>query len=170
MNEISPVYEIQQYLRLLSLYGYDIPMIIPDGIYGAETRQAISAFQFLAGLPVSGIVDYETWQALYAAYESVQNITTRSVPIYPFEEFLSDGKITVGNTLPLVYIIQIILRTIGVAYKNFENQEITGVYDVQTENNILDFQRINGIPTTGQVDRITWDRLADAYNKYLNRN
>ena len=170
MNEVNPIYEIQQYLRTLSQYGYEIPSVIPDGIFGKETDEAVKAFQFLVGLPQTGRVDYSTWQALLAAYEEAQKNAIRSAPIYPFEEILRNGKITQGNVLPLIYIIQIILRTIGVAYKNLNEQQITGVYDLATMDNIRDFQMINGIPITGEVDRLTWDRLADAYNKYLNRS
>ena len=169
MTGQDPIFEIQQYLRSLARDGYQIPLIIPDGIYGSETVNAVRVFQSLLGLPVTGRVDYDTWQALRAAYEEVQRNNARSTPIYPFEEVLRDGKVTEGNILPLIYIIQIILRTIGVAYQNLEEQEITGIYDSDTMRNVRDFQRINGIPITGEVDKETWDRLAEAYNKYLNR-
>ena len=168
MNEVNPIYEIQQYLRALTQSGYEIPVVIPDGIYGTETSEAVKAFQFLVGLPQTGRVDYATWQALVAAYESAQKNALGSAPIYPFEEILLGGKIKQGDVLPLIYIIQIILRTIGIAYKNLDAQAITGIYDAQTAENVRDFQKINGIPITGEVDRITWDRLAQAYNKYLN--
>jgi len=71
--------------------------------------------------------------------------------------------------MPLIYIIQIILRTIGVAYQNLEQQELSGVFDENTIRNVRDFQRVNGIAATGEVDKKTWNRLAEAYNKYLNR-
>ncbi|MBE6672812.1 MAG: peptidoglycan-binding protein [Ruminococcaceae bacterium] len=169
MTELNPIYEIQEYLRTLSRYGYEIPLVIPDGIYGSLTGNAVRTFQQLVGLPQTGRVDYETWQALRAAYEEVLRLSARSFPIYPFEEKLLEGKITLGNELPLIYIIQIILRTIGIAYQNLDNQAITGIYDQSTAENVRDFQRINGLPITGDVDKETWNRLAEAYNKYLNK-
>ena len=169
MEEMSPIRELQEYLRSLALSGYQIPMIIPDGIYGEETGNAVRVFQGLLGLPMSGVVDYGTWQALRSAYEQVQRNNSISVPIYPFEEVLEGGKIQEGNAFSLIYIIQIILRTIGVAYQNLETQEITGIYDIQTQNNVRDFQKVNALPITGEVDKETWNRLAEAYNKYLNR-
>ena len=143
MTDRDPIFEIQQYLRTLAMDGYQIPMIIPDGIYGVETGNAVRVFQSLLGLPVTGRVDYNTWQALKAAYDEVQSSRLPSAPIYPFEEILNDGKITAGNMLPLIYIIQIILRTIGVAYQNLEKQEITGVYDRATVENVRDFQSMD---------------------------
>ncbi len=169
MTGQNPIFEIQEYLRILAQDGYQIPLIIPDGIYGVETGNAVRIFQSLLGLPVTGRVDYTTWQALRAAYEEVQKNNALSAPIYPFEEILRDGKVTMGNVMPLIYIIQIILRTIGIAYQNLDTQQITGEYDEATAGNIRDFQRINGIPITGEVDKETWNRLAEAYNKYLNR-
>ena len=169
MTGQDPIFEIQQYLRSLAIDGYQIPMIIPDGIFGVETANAVRVFQSLLGLPVTGRVDYDTWLALRAAYDEVQSNSAPTAPIYPFEEILSEGKIIQGDMFPLIYIIQIILRTIGVAYQNLENQEITGIFDASTVQNVRDFQRINGIPITGEVDKVTWNRLAQAYNKYLNR-
>ena len=170
LTQQDPIYEVQQYLRTLSQSGYQIPLIIPDGIYGTETGNAVRIFQSLVGLPVTGRVDYATWQALRAAYEQVINENARAFPIYPFDETLSDGKVILGNAMPLIYIIQIILKTIGVAYDNLENQEITGIYDQLTSDNVRDFQRINGLDVTGEVNKETWNRLAEAYNKYINRS
>lgn len=169
MTEKDPIFEVQTYLRYLGKNGYQLPLIIPDGIYGENTRSAVGVFQSLVGLPVTGSVDYVTWQALLAAYEEARGINARSVPIYPFDEVLEEELIGEGDAMPLVYIIQIILRTIGVAYENLENQTLTGVYDSETVRNVRDFQRVNGLPVTGQVNKETWNRLADAYNKYLNR-
>jgi peptidoglycan hydrolase-like protein with peptidoglycan-binding domain len=166
----NPIYEIQQYLRMLAKSGYQIPIVIPDGIYGTETENAVRVFQSLVGLPITGRVDYPTWQALGAAYKEVQNENARAYPIYPFDETLLDGKVVIGNELPLIYIIQIILKTIGIAYNNLDRQEITGVYDRATADNVRDFQRINGLSITGEVNKETWNRLAEAYNKYINRS
>jgi hypothetical protein len=48
------------------------PEIIPveiDGIYGPDTTAAVIIFQNLYGLPVTGIVDEETWDALNEVYQ-----------------------------------------------------------------------------------------------------
>ena len=169
MTEYNPIYEIQEYLRALSGNGYQIPRIIPDGIYGPETRSAVADFQSLVGLPSTGRVDYSTWEALKVAYDTVMASVSRSAPIFPFEENLASGKVVAGDAMSLIYIIQIILRTIGVAYQGLQNQEITGEYDANTISNIRDFQKVNGLPITGEVDKMTWNRLAQAYNKYLNQ-
>ncbi len=62
----AAIYEIQAALRDIS--GRDDrvrPRLIPDGIYGAQTREAVISFQRLVGVNATGIVDYETWTAIF---------------------------------------------------------------------------------------------------------
>ena len=44
--------------------------LVPDGIYGEETRGAVSEFQRKNGLPVTGAVDLATWDTLILLYRS----------------------------------------------------------------------------------------------------
>ena len=39
------------------------------GIFDSDTRAAVIAFQSLYGLPVTGIVDEETWNRLSEVYQ-----------------------------------------------------------------------------------------------------
>ena len=50
-DKSSSVRELQKYLYFISLRDPDIPKIVPDGIYGKMTEEAVSAFQKKAGLP-----------------------------------------------------------------------------------------------------------------------
>ena len=52
--------ELQQFLFGISHYNVRIPVIIPDGIYGAETAGAIKIFQQEYGLMPTGEVDRNT--------------------------------------------------------------------------------------------------------------
>lgn len=40
------------------------PLLQEDGLYGPQTHRAIVTYQYLKGLPVSGVVDRPTWQAM----------------------------------------------------------------------------------------------------------
>ncbi len=59
------VREVQSALRIKRAGGADLPQIIPDGIYGEETRECVAAFQRAEELDDTGIVDYTTWQRLF---------------------------------------------------------------------------------------------------------
>ena len=40
-----------------------------DGVFGPQTREAVTAYQQLVGLPMTGAVDRETWYALLSTYQ-----------------------------------------------------------------------------------------------------
>lgn len=64
----ASVFEVQSALRALStLNGAVRPRLVPDGIYGEETSAAVRAFQVWKSLPETGVVDFVTWQAIFAA-------------------------------------------------------------------------------------------------------
>ena len=61
-----------------------------------------------------------------------------------------------------------LFRSVDLLY-NFGQLELTGLYDEETAARVRQFQQRNQLPTTGIVDRITWDRLAAAYSVMLSR-
>ena len=62
ISPLEPNARVEEVQKLLKLYGYKIGR--PDGILGANTRQAIGDFQKDRGLPVTRFVDYKTWDEL----------------------------------------------------------------------------------------------------------
>jgi len=64
-----------------------------------------------------------------------------------------------GEKSDIIYIIQIILSAISVAYDEFENILPSGTYDGKTADAIREFQRINNIPETGIVDKFADNEL-----------
>lgn len=62
------VRELQKYLLELSYATHGYPHLAIDGIFGRETREVLSLFQRRNRLPVTGIADRRTWEALYTAY------------------------------------------------------------------------------------------------------
>lgn len=68
ITNASAVRELQKYLLEVSYATHGYPHLGIDGIFGEETRSVLSLFQRRNRLPVTGIVDRRTWQALYAAY------------------------------------------------------------------------------------------------------
>ena len=69
------VITLQYLLDVISEYYPDIPAVTQDGIFGAGTRQAVTAFQGRMGLVADGIVGPATWKALYRTYQGIgQNV------------------------------------------------------------------------------------------------
>ena len=65
----QPIRSLQTMLRVLSERDDAYLSIIPDGIYGPATVSAVSVFQRIHGLPVTGITDQITWDRIVAEYE-----------------------------------------------------------------------------------------------------
>ena len=144
--------------KLLRDAGYDIK---PDGIYGNETYNAVRSFQSEVGLPSTGSVDLDTFEALVKA--SSGEVKYRCVVIPP--STLEGGVISPGDQSAVVVIIQSMLKTLAVIY-DFEDIELTGIYDAATEAAIRDIQRTNRLPLTGRVDPATWNAIVAEYEGY----
>lgn len=68
------VRQMQEQLARISRTYPAIPTIRADGIYGPSTREAVEVFQSVFGLPVTGVVDYNTWYEISAIYVAVTRI------------------------------------------------------------------------------------------------
>ena len=135
-----------------------------DGIFDDATERALSDYQALRGLPVTGIADQETWERLYADYRA--SLARRSPPrqisvFYPEPEDYVIGEGSVGFA---VYALQYMLSELRHAYIELEGIEPTGVYDEATANAVRFFQRVSRLPDEGGVGMMTWNELADRYN------
>lgn len=64
-----------------------------------------------------------------------------------------------------IFEIQYYLREIAQAKKEIPEVIPTGVYDKQTKNAVIEYQKINALPTTGKVDYKTWNNIVEQYKK-----
>ncbi len=161
------VTDVQRMLYTVSQVKDSIPKVLPDGIYGPETAEAVSAFQHLRGLPETKRVDNETYRALYDEFVLAEERLSEPKRIAPFSLRLCGGMLCAGDNCDTVLILQVMLNTIRIEYDCIPEQRTDGVFDTDTEEAIRSFQRINFLEPTGRVDKKTWDRLADSYNKYV---
>lgn len=158
---------LQKMLRLIWLVtgddGYEVGV---SGVYGEETEQSVRYFQQTHNIPVTGVVDFPTWTAIAEEYDRLSLYGEPPLGIRPF---LPEGKAIVksGERSDLVTIIQIMLNTLDVLY-DFGYVPISGLYEQGTVDAVRKFQEINALPSpSGAVDRLTWNAMADAYNKAL---
>lgn len=157
MQKKEHINELQRYLHDISYYDPNIPRIIPDGIYGIETSDAVRAFQRQYGLNDSGETNPATWLMIVDVYRSFVETLALSLDVFPREI----GRIiSVGEDGLPVLVIQSILLTLSQEYTNIPPVEITGRYDARTAQAVKVFQEITGLPQTGTVDRVTWNMLA----------
>ncbi len=149
------IYEIQTYLYSISLFNDKIPQVIPDGVYGKDTAEAVKAFQREYGLPETGNTDPATWRKIVNVYRAY----IHAAPA-PFHVFPSAGYVVKnGDHGELIYVIQAMLNDIGSSYDNFPETKVCGDYDVPTAEAVKQFQKKVGLPQTGRVDSATWNML-----------
>ncbi len=74
---------LQYMLSILSAHISSIPPLAVDGVYGQATRAAVLAAQRRFGLPETGSVGAQTWDAIYDQYSGIENTNLRSGETFP---------------------------------------------------------------------------------------
>lgn len=157
----QPIRSLQTMLRVIAENDPSHPTLVPDGIYGPETMQAVSIFQRKHGLTVTGVADQATWEAIVAVYEPALVEQDEAQPL----EIILNPKQVIrrGERHPHVYLVQAILAVLSDAYESIPKPGITGVLDDATADALSSFQSLTGQRMTGNLDKNTWKQLALHY-------
>ncbi|MEG0614627.1 MAG: peptidoglycan-binding protein [Oscillospiraceae bacterium] len=166
-DQPNNIIQVQNFLRGVALSNKKIPSVIPDGIYGAETQNAVKIFQEEYGLPITGEVDEATWNELEAQYKIATRKFRRTMEILPFPK-KENFAVKYGELGYLVYIIQVMLNEIATEFGNLTSIPVTGNYDKETETAVKKMQKIFVIDISGIVDENTWKHLAKSFNATIN--
>ena len=162
MNEEQlAIMEVQQYLRNISKVNSDINSVVPDGIFGPETKSAVSALQAKNGMEQTGSVDFETWKMLLEENKNALFILSEPIQVAPISN--SDLPLKRGDRNQFVHTLKLMLNDVASNYPNFNIVEIDDYFDEPTENEVKRWQRIIVVPETGIVDKLTWNLLAEHY-------
>lgn len=156
-----PVRSLQTMLRILFQQDEAAPVIIPDGIFGPQTEAAVSYFQKKNKLPVTGVADFATWDKLVPLYEAA---LLEQGPSEPLILVLNPNQvIRAGEWNYHLFLIQAILAVLAEIHKDFPRVPVSGVLDPETAKSISCFQKVTGLPVTGEIDKSTWQQLARHY-------
>ena len=157
----QPIRSLQTMLRVIAQHDAAHPDVIPDGIYGPETVAAVSAFQQLHALPVTGITDQNTWEAIVEVYNPAY---VNIVSAHPLEIVLNPGQIIrKGERNYHLYLVQSMLTTLAEIYQSVSQPSMSGLLDEATTESIASFQVLSGLPMTGHLDKHTWKHLVLQY-------
>lgn len=163
----QPIRSLQTMLRVLSEDDPSHPAVLPDGIYGQETMNAVSHFQRRHGIPVTGVTDQDTWETILAHYEEALIRVDEAYPVYIL---LDPGQvIRKGERNPNLYLVQAILQMLSEAYESISRPSMTGILDDITSDSLASFQALSQLPMTGNLDKKTWKQLALHYPLALTR-
>ena len=157
----QPIRSLQTMLRVIAEHDPSHPTLVPDGIYGPETMQAVSIFQRKHGLNVTGVSDQSTWETIVAVYEPA---LVELVDAQPLEIILDPKQvIRKGERHPHVYLVQAILAVLSDAHDSIPRPGHTGLLDDATADSLAAFQALAGLSMTGHLDKNTWKQLALHY-------
>lgn len=157
---------LQTMLRVIREDAGYTDNVVPDGIYGSSTMEAVTQFQREHALPVTGVTDQATWERISAEYAPA---LVRVDAAHPLQLILNPGQvIRRGESHPYLYLIQSMLVTISEVYGSVPAPQITGTLDIPTGESLSAFQYLSALPQTGEVDKITWKHLALQYPLAVN--
>lgn len=160
----QPIRSLQTMLRVLAEDDKRLPTVVPDGIYGPSTMQAVSAFQRRNGLNVTGVTDLQTWELIVASYEKA---IVRVDKAQPIEIIMDAGKVyRLGDQGPYIYLLQSMLIQLAMEHPRIRPPEHNGIFDALTQNAVTDFQNLADLPPVGELDKITWKHLVKQYSLY----
>ena len=153
----QPVRSLQTMLRVLAERDDRYTPIIPDGVYSSQTMTAVSNFQRNHGLPVTGITDQITWEAIVAEYEPALTHVDEAQVV---EIILNPNEvIRRGQSSPYLYVAQAMLLVLSEIY-GIGRPSQSGALDTPTSDSLASFQTLNNLPMTGELDKVTWKHLA----------
>lgn len=158
---------IQSRLNRISNNYPSIPNIYPiNGIFNAETEEAVERFQEIFNLTVDGVVGKATWYRIQYIYYAVKRInelnseglTLEDIP-RTFQDVLRPGDS--GNE---VRIIQYFLAYVAQYESAINPIPLTGYYGDETAEAVRAFQRTYGLDIDGIVGEQTYNKLFDVYS------
>lgn len=160
----EPVRSIQTFLRKIS-GSRDIPVVVPDGIYGSSTRRSVEAFQSLYGLPVTGEADFDTWNKIIEVFDEVSAETEApsKLVIFPEEAYV----IETGDENELLFVLQSAIKVISANVENVPEVDVTGMHDEKSVEAVKEIQRIAGIEENGKIDKETANAITRVYEFYV---
>ena len=126
----------------LNAKGFDSGNV--DGIFGAKTYAAVTAFQKANSLGVDGIVGKLTWAKLYGVSPAMPVETT----------VVGRPMVSYGSRGDAVRKLQELLNV-----KGYTCGSVDGIFGSKTKAAVLAFQKANGLGADGIVGPLTWGKL-----------
>lgn len=154
---------LQKYLRQLAYFDASIPFVPIDGNQGSSTTEALRAYQVRRGLPVTGVADQQTWDALYEDYLISLEEEAPPAGFSPFPSEPKDYALKIGDEGFPVSAVQHMLEEISVFFP-ITPIATTGNFDEATRDAVSEVQVRYLLPVTGEVDKLTWNALVRLYD------
>lgn len=162
-----PIHSLQTMLRTISYCKPGMPRVTPDGVFGEETLEAVMRVQREKGLPVTGRVNNETWDAIAAEYWTVLPLAAPPRPVRAFR----DQQFTVwaGRSCIHMYLVQSMFLALSHVLDEVEPAPVNGRHTGPSVRNVTWLQRRAGLPESGSMDKAAWNYLVRVYDVFISR-
>lgn len=166
----NEVLTLQRELNRISRNYPAIPKIYPaNGIFGESTAQAVSTFQRVFNLPISGIVDKATWykiKYIYVAVMKLSELESEGLTVEDISRPWGDD-LRLGDYGQKIRSLQYYLNVIAYFNPEIPSVPATDVFDQATDEQVRAFERFYGLNPDGIVDFRTWLLISEIYNQIL---
>ena len=157
----QPIRSLQTMLRTIAHADETLLKLVPDGIYGPNTVQAVREFQRQNNLPVTGETDNATWNKLVAVYTVQSPSVLPAAPVTV--RWTPNRTLAAGSRNSHLFLIQSMLQSLARFYANVPALTVTGVHDAPSVAAVKWLQRLAALPQTGEIDQTTWAYLSGLY-------
>ena len=161
----QPVRSLQYMLRRLGRRYQFLPELAVDGIFGEETLEAVMLFQREMALPVTGVVDRQTWQAIRERWLALEQALE---PPRPLRVFPGEGsRIEPGEAAAYMVLPQTMFQLLSRHLNGILPGRSDGTHGPVSAANVRWLQRAGGLAQTGVMDGRTWGLLSRLYELFV---
>ena len=166
LNLQDAILNLQRYLRAISFTDDRITRVPVDGLFDSDTRQAVIDYQRTRGLDETGVVDKNTWDAIFEEYSAITEAADRTPTVNFFPTAPAGYEAALGEESAFITMVQLVLRELSVIYDDFPEIKINGAFDKPTEEAVKIYQLASGLSPSGRIDLLTWNRMGRDLENY----
>ncbi|MGE4277783.1 MAG: peptidoglycan-binding protein [Lawsonibacter sp.] len=161
----QPVRGLQYMLRRLSGYYRFLPELEMDGIFGEKTMEAVMLFQRELHPPVTGAVDWGTWNAIRDQWMELEKqlADPRALRAFPGERCWVEP----GANKEFMILPQTMFQVLSRQFNGISPHEADGFHGPMSSDNVRWLQRAAGMEETGIMDAVTWAVLSNLYEIFV---
>lgn len=164
----QPVRSLQYMLRRLAQRYPKLPELAVDGVFGEKTLEAVMRLQRELQLPITGVVDRTTWNAIRDGWLALE--TERAMP-RSLRAFPGEGvRVRPGEERDFLGVPQAMFQMLGRYFTGIAPHTVDAVHGPASVGNVRWLQRASGQPETGVLDRRTWEMLSRLYEAFVVKN